>query len=91
MNLSVYLSGSHGVLVACDATDRTSFECIPNIVTQVKKYAPPDVCCIIIEFYDLAPTVRTEEATALAERLGTIFKETPKSGPIDSVLMTLCR
>jgi small GTP-binding protein len=68
-----YYRGAHGIILAYDVTDRTSFTNISFWLEDINKYTKSVHILLVGNKIDLSPVVREEEGKAFAENKGIPF------------------
>jgi len=91
-----YYRGSHGIIVAYDITDRTSFEHVRMWMQEIEKYVKADVTRLLVgNKCDLASKrcVTYDEGKDFADDLGVGFVEaSARDGRnVDEAFVSLCR
>ncbi|PWN42795.1 putative ras-related protein rab-18 [Ceraceosorus guamensis] len=76
---SSYYRGAHGVIIAYDVTQRSSFDALPTWFSELETFSSsPEVVKIVVGNKvdkDFSRVVTTEEGKAFADKMGALFVE----------------
>lgn len=77
--LPSFYQGSYGLVFLFDKSDRSSFDNIPLLVDESKKFVKDDVPSVIVGLSSDSEVVSFDQAQALADRLGFSYYESTVS------------